>query len=276
MSSSASPTSAPLVHVALGETPGLAVVTLDRPQALNALSRRLRDELADTFDRLAADPRVRVLILTGRGRAFCAGLDVKELAQQGLAGVGEVRDPVAALARFPGPVIAAVNGPAITGGFELALACDVLLASTQAQFADTHARIGVMPGWGLSQRLPRMVGPSRAKALSLSGRVLSALQAERWGLVNEVLAPEELLPAAQRLAADMLAMQPALLQAYKRLIDDGLALPLGEALALEAERCREANARLQPQDIAAVQPGLFAQGRQAQRQPAPSPAPKTR
>ena len=250
----------PLLHVDL-DTDGLAVLTLDRPRVLNALSRRLRDELASAFDTLAADGRTRVVILTGRGRGFCAGLDVKELAEVGLAGTGEVRDPVEALLRFPGPVIAAVNGPAITGGFELALACDVLLASPEARFADTHLRIGVMPGWGLSQRLSRIVGPGRAKLLSLTGQPMDAADAERWGVVQRVLPGDALLAAARDVAAAMLAAPPDMLRAYKRLIDDGLAMPFGDALAMERRLGREANARVRPQDVAARRESLFARGR---------------
>ncbi|MEO8298426.1 MAG: enoyl-CoA hydratase [Burkholderiales bacterium] len=258
--------SAPLVLVERCE-PGYAVVTLNRPDAMNALSRRLRAELAAAIDALATDSAVRVLILTGQGRAFSAGIDVKELATLGLAGSDAVADPVAALARFTGPVIGAINGVAVTGGFELALACDVLLASTSARFADTHARIGVMPGWGLSQRLSRAIGISRAKELSLTGNYLGAEQAAQWGLVNRVVAPDELLPQARQLALDMLSVAPHMLTAYKRLIDDGFALPFGDAMALEARRSGEANTRLKPDDMAQHQQALFARGRSAAGQP---------
>ncbi|HYC56632.1 MAG TPA: enoyl-CoA hydratase-related protein [Candidatus Binatia bacterium] len=113
------------------------------------------------------------------------------------------------------PVIGAINGFAITGGFELALACDVLIASTQARFADTHARVGLVPGWGLSQRLSRAVGIYRAKEISLTGNYVSAEQAEHWGLVNRVVASQDLLPACRALAEDMLSCVPATLRAYK-------------------------------------------------------------
>jgi enoyl-CoA hydratase len=197
---------------------GYAVLTLNRPGAMNALSSGLRRALAETVDQLEADPAVRVLILTGAGRAFTAGLDLKELGVSGLSttrsGAGamqdavQVGDPVRSLARFSGPVIGAINGPAITGGFELALACDVLLASPQARFADTHARVGVMPGWGLSQKLSRVIGIYRAKELSLTGNFLSAEQALAWGLVNRVVPADELLPQARALARDMLSVIP--------------------------------------------------------------------
>src|SRR5206468_1937917 len=139
---------------------GCVLLTLNRPQAANALSLALRHELVAAIERCAADPDIRVLVLTGAGKAFCAGLDLKELgaSQDPSAALasGPELDPVLALRRFAGPVIGAINGVAVTGGFELALACDVLLASSSARFADTHARVGVIPGWGLSQLLPRL------------------------------------------------------------------------------------------------------------------------
>jgi enoyl-CoA hydratase len=238
---------------------GYAVLTLNRPGAMNALSSGLRRALAETVDQLEADPAVRVLILTGAGRAFTAGLDLKELGVSGLSttrsGAGamqdavQVGDPVRSLARFSGPVIGAINGPAITGGFELALACDVLLASPQARFADTHARVGVMPGWGLSQKLSRVIGIYRAKELSLTGNFLSAEQALAWGLVNRVVPADELLPQARALARDMLSVIPSMLVSYKRVIDDGYAASFGEGMRIERERADAANGGVRAEDI---------------------------
>lgn len=225
---------------------GLAVLTLNRPQQLNALSVALMDELAQRIDALAADPGVRVLILTGAGRAFCAGLDLKELGGgggslgQGELGTGRA-DPVAALGRCPKPVIGAINGAAVTGGFELALACDVLLASTQARFADTHARVGVAPGWGLSQRLSRAIGIYRAREVSLTGNWVSAEQAAAWGFVNRVFEPSALLPAARQLASDMMANLPEMLPRYKAVINDGFGLAFADGMALERERATAFN-----------------------------------
>ena len=177
----------------------VALVTLNRPTAMNALSRELRTAIADTFEKLEADPAVRVVILTGAGKAFCAGLDLKELGQgrDTVQGTVETKDPVTSIARFSGPIIGAINGVAITGGFELALACDVLICSSEARFADTHGRVGILPGWGLSQRLSRTIGIYRAKELSLTGNFLTAQQAADWGLANRVVAPDELIPAAK-------------------------------------------------------------------------------
>jgi enoyl-CoA hydratase len=226
---------------------GFAAVTLNRPAALNALSRALMARLADAIDALEADPAVRVLILTGAGRAFCAGLDLKELgsgaaALGGGANGGTPGDPVAALQRFSGPVIGAINGAAVTGGFELALACDVLLASPLARFADTHARIGVVPGWGLSQRLSRAIGIYRAREVSLTGNWVSAGQAAAWGLVNRVVPADELLNTARALALDMLGTLPEMLVRYKAVINEGFALSFGEAMQLERRRSAEFNA----------------------------------
>jgi enoyl-CoA hydratase len=232
---------------------GVAVVTLNRPQALNALSRELLDELARTIDELAVDPHVRVLILTGAGRGFCAGLDLKELGS-GRADIGKTTvtsrgDPVGALTRCRKPVIGAINGAAVTGGFELALACDVLLASSDARFADTHARVGLASGWGLSQKLSRAVGIYRAREISLGSRWVSAEQAAAWGFVNRVLPPGELMAAAHALATDMLQAQPGMLERYKSIIDDGFALPFGQGMALEAQRAREFNTSVSAADI---------------------------
>jgi len=150
---------------------GYAVLTLNRPEKLNALSIELRDELAAALAELRREAAVRVLILTGAGRAFCAGLDLNELSSgpSNSARAFEL-DVVSALLQFEGPVIGAINGVAATGGFELAMACDILLASTAAQFADTHAKVGLLPGWGLSVRLPRRIGLHRAKEMAFTAR----------------------------------------------------------------------------------------------------------
>jgi enoyl-CoA hydratase len=234
---------------------GVATLTLNRPKAMNALSRELRAAIVEAFTTLSFDPDVRVAILTGAGRAFCAGLDLKELGR-GEGSVGAVAtasggepDMMKAMDSFPGPIIGAINGVAVTGGFELALACDVLIASTEARFADTHARVGIMPGWGLSQKLSRAIGVYRAKELSLTGNYLDAAKAEAWGLVNSVVAPADLLPACHKLARDMLSVPDVGLRAYKRIIDDGFALPLGEALRLERTLSNAANRSVVAADV---------------------------
>ncbi|HNC68895.1 MAG TPA: enoyl-CoA hydratase-related protein, partial [Pseudomonadales bacterium] len=163
----------------------VATVTLNRPDAMNAFSAELRVALGNAFRELKADPQILVAIVTGAGRAFCAGMDLKELSSGGAGASGfdksvEGQDMAEAIAEFDGPVIAAVNGHAITAGFELALACDFIIASTSAKFADTHARVGILPGWGLSVRLPRLIGINRAKEISFTGNTVTAAQACEW------------------------------------------------------------------------------------------------
>jgi len=242
---------------------GYAVVTLNRPQAANALSRALRQAIADAFVALEADPQVRVVILTGAGKAFCAGLDLKELAESSGAVSGPVAsDPAAAMAAFTGPIIGAINGAAVTGGFEIALACDVLLASESARFADTHARVGVMPGWGLSQRLPRAIGISRAKELSLTGNYLPARLACDWGLVNRVVAADDLLAQARALAGDMLGVLPHMLPAMKRVIDEGFGMSFAEGMKHERAASRAANSQVRGDAMKERNAAIFARGRQ--------------
>ena len=246
---------------------GVATVTLNRPQAMNALSRALRAEIVRAFDALRSAADVGVVVLTGAGRAFCAGLDLKELGgETGAAGDAQPAvvdgEVVAAVSRCEQPVIGAINGFAITGGFELALACDVLIASTEARFADTHARVGIMPGWGLSQRLSRTIGIYRAKEVSLTGNYLSAAQAEAWGLVNRVVAPEALLPTCHALARDMLSCVPNVLRRYKQVIDAGYAETFAGGLAVEAAAAREHARGLTPELLAARRTAVQQRGRE--------------
>jgi enoyl-CoA hydratase len=247
---------------------GVAVVTLNRPEAMNALSKALRAELAAVMREMDRRDDVRVVVLTGAGeRAFTAGLDLKELGSDASAmgdATGETAEanPVKAIEQCSKPVVGAVNGVAITGGFELALACDVLIASERARFADTHARVGIMPGWGLSQKLSRLLGIYRAKELSLSGNFLDAVTAERWGLVNRVVPAGELLAVAKSLAADMATIEPGFSAAYKRLIDDGFAVGFGEGMALEHARSSAANRGVSPDEVAKRREAVQQRGRQ--------------
>ncbi len=242
---------------------GIATLTLNRPKAMNALSRELRGAIAKTFRDLKEDEDVRVAILTGAGKAFCAGLDLKEMsegrapASDSAADVGlmeSIRD-------FDRPIIGGINGFAITGGFELALACDVLIASSEARFADTHARVGIMPGWGLSQKLSRAIGISRAKELSLTGNYLSAEQANAWGLVNRVVAPDQLMPACRALAEDMLSCVPEVQRLYLRVIDEGFAASFGDGMKIEAKNAREQAHLVTAEKIAERREKVQARGR---------------
>src|SRR5262245_41215431 len=242
---------------------GVTVVTLNRPEALNALSRALRGAIVETFERLRHDTATEVVILTGAGRAFTAGIDLKELGGERDPDPGSVsdRDLARSFGELGKPIIGAINGYAITGGFEIALMCDFLIASTAARFADTHARVGVVPGWGLSQKLPRLIGINRAKELSLTGNFLSAEQAEEWGLVNRVVAPADLLPTCLTLARDMLSCEPKTIRAYKALIDRGFGLPFAEAIALERDTSREHVKQVSAADVAARRQAIQARGR---------------
>lgn len=249
--------------VLLDKRDGYAIVTLNRPDEMNALSRELRADFVAAFDACTADEAIRVVILTGNGRAFCAGFDLKELSFSGEGDASTEADNVIARAmdRFDGPIIGAINGHAITGGFEMALACDILLASENVRFADTHARVGMLPGWGLSQKLPRLIGLSRAKEMCFTGAPVFAQQAYEWGLVNHVLAADALLPKAIEMAEAMCACVPHVLKQYKPLIDEGYSMPLNEALEWEETRAiasaKQASAAL----ISARRESVLARGR---------------
>jgi enoyl-CoA hydratase len=245
----------------------VGLIRINRPQAMNALNRALRARLAEVMRAVDADDNVRAVILTGAGeRAFTAGLDLKELGSEaGALGSANATDPadnpVKAIELCKKPVIGAINGVAITGGFEVALACDVLIASENARFADTHARVGIVPGWGLSQKLSRMIGISRAKELAFTGNFLDAAAAHSWGLVNHVVPADELLPLARKLAGDMAGIDPAFLGFYKSLIDDGYAASFGEGLKLEAQRSSAANSAVAPEEVEARRAAVQERGR---------------
>lgn len=189
----------------------IATITLNRPEARNALSSEVLRLLPERMLQADADPEVDVVVLTGTDPAFCAGLDLKELGSTGgnLGATGADGRPNASGVRgpFPAmtkPVIGAVNGVAITGGFELALNCDFLVASERAKFGDTHTRVGVMPGWGLTVLLPQAIGVRRAREMSFTGNFMLADEALQFGLVNHVVAHDELIPVTRRLALDII------------------------------------------------------------------------
>ena len=179
----------------------IATVTLNRPEARNALSSEVLRRLPEAMQQAEDDADVDVVILTGADPAFCAGLDLKELGSSG-ANLGVVggRRPFPAMTK---PLIGAVNGVAITGGFELALNCDFLVASEHAKFGDTHSRVGVMPGWGLTVLLPQAIGVRRAREMSWTGNFMLADEALQFGLVNHVVPHAELMPFTRRLALDI-------------------------------------------------------------------------
>lgn len=238
----------------------VAVITLNRPQAMNAISLALRTAIAETFRELQQDDSIAAAIITGNGRAFCAGLDLKELSAGGSIESIEYEDTVPAILAFDRPIIGAINGVAATGGFELALMCDVLIASTAARFSDTHARLGIVPGWGLSQRLARIIGPNRARELHFTGNYLSAEKAEAWGLVSRLVEPDQLLPTALSLAADMAGCNREALKAMKQVVNEGLSMTLAEGLKFEKLTAHYANKSITKNDIGAKREEVISRG----------------
>jgi len=202
---------------------GIAVVTMNRPQALNAFNSEQLDLLAAAFDALGQNRSVRVVILTGAGdRAFAAGADIKEMVDLtpagGLAFGRKGQALTSAIERLPQPVIAGVNGYAFGGGCELAIACDIRLASENARFAQPEVSLGIPPGWGGTQRLPRLVGPGLAAEMIYTGRQVHAEEAHRIGLVNAVYPLDQLMPVAQEMAAHIARNSSAAVRASKNLI----------------------------------------------------------
>jgi enoyl-CoA hydratase/carnithine racemase len=220
---------------------GVARVVLNRPEALNALSRAVNLRLLEVATELAASRAVRAVVLSGAGeKAFCAGADLKERKGVSAAESGPYVDAISgaidAIARLPRPTIAAINGHAFGGGLELALACDFRIAVTGAEFALTEVRLGILPGAGGTQRLPRLIGAARAKELILLGRRIDAARALAIGMVNEVVPPKGLDEAVERLLSELFGCAPISVSKAKEAIDGGLDLPLTEGLALE-RRC---------------------------------------
>ncbi|MET7770838.1 enoyl-CoA hydratase [Nocardia sp. NPDC005366] len=242
---------------------GVRILTLHRPGARNALTSSLIDALRRALAAADADDRVDVVILTGADPAFCAGLDLRELGATGgnaaqIADEVPVGHPWRPLSK---PVIGAVNGAAITGGLELALACDFLIASDRARFADTHARVGVLPGWGLTARLPAAVGRGFARRMSLSGDFVDAATALRVGLVTEVVSHDQLLPTAMEVAVSVVGNDQAgvrtLLESYRR-AEDHLVDP---ALAVEDATSRAWMANFDPTRVADRRAAVTDRGR---------------
>jgi enoyl-CoA hydratase len=242
--------------VTLSTEARIATVTLNRPAARNALSREVRRLLPKVMTQADADDSVDAVVLTGADPAFCAGLDLKELG----AGDASLQDAGATGAPtdrrngpFPPmtkPVIGAVNGVAITGGLELALACDFLVASDRARFADTHARVGIQPGWGLTVLLPQAVGVRRAREMSATGNFVDAPTALTWGLVNHVVPHDDLLGFARRLATDISSNDRHAVETIYATYDQGSLLTAGDAWDLESRVAADwQGAGLDPADI---------------------------
>ncbi|MFC1984861.1 enoyl-CoA hydratase [Chloroflexota bacterium] len=210
----------------------IAKITLNRPDVLNAINSVMRDELIQAMGEIAKNDDIGVLILTGAGRAFCAGRDLKEALrfEQATSNTVGAMEKIRDLSI---PTICAVNGYAVTGGLELVISFDIIVASENAMFADTHARAGLVPGGGMSQLLPRLVGPNRAKELSFTGKYIPAQEALRIGLVNRVVPADQLLPVAEEMAKDILSCNQMALQKGKYLINKGMNNTLEAGLVLE-------------------------------------------
>lgn len=197
-------------------------------------------DMAKAFKSFDADNSVRVVILSGSGPSFCSGVDLTAAEDVFKGDVKDMEsDLVYQMEKCRKVIIGAINGFAVTAGFEIALACDVLVASKTAKFMDTHARFGIFPSWGLSQKLSRMIGPNRAREVSLTAMPVTADQAERWGLVNHVVEGNELMKKAQEVAQAIIKNNQDLVLRYKAVINDGLKRDLGHALALEKERAHD-------------------------------------
>lgn len=216
-------------------TGGVTLLTLNRPDKLNALSKAVLEQLRDALGRALEDPSVGCVVLTGAGRAFSAGADVSDMLERG---VDSYADPIrlacwSAVERFAKPLIAAVNGFALGGGLELALLCDIVIASETAKFAAPEIKIGSFPGDGGTQRLPRLVGKSFAMQMVLTGMTVDARLAERKGLVSELLPHEQLLPRALEIGREIALKSTAITPYAKRAVKAADELPLAEGIALE-------------------------------------------
>jgi enoyl-CoA hydratase len=217
----------------------VATITLNRPDALNALSSSLLDDLDSAVARLDEDPDVHGAIVTGAGRAFVAGADIEEIhaldRASGSAFALRGQGVFTRIERLDKPVIAAVNGFALGGGCELAMACHVRIASTRARFGQPEVKLGILPGFGGTQRLPRIVGRGLATEITLSGRMVDAEEALRIGLVNQVVEPDDLQARAREVLGTILANGPRAVAASLVAIREGLDMTLDEGLALEAK-----------------------------------------
>ena len=223
----------------------VAVVTLNRPEARNAIDAELGRALPEAIRRCDAIDTVRAIVITGADPAFCAGFDLRDVTSGKKKGENVHPGYWGALPPTRVPIIGAINGAAVTGGFEIALACDFLVASDRARFADSHARVGMIPGWGLTVVLPRLIGTARARRMSLTAEFVDAATALEWGLVTEVVPHERLVPRAIELATSIAANHPEAVTAIRSLyaevdpIDDAMSTENARARAWAARRARD-------------------------------------
>ncbi|WP_042223656.1 enoyl-CoA hydratase [Oceanobacillus manasiensis] len=216
----------------------IGVITLNRPKAANALSRELLDELSEHIRLISQSPSIRCLIVTGAGhKAFCAGADLKERKEmtetQVMQAVNYIGETITALENLPIPIIAAINGAAYGGGLELALASDIRIAGNQAKLGLTETSLAIIPGAGGTQRLPRLIGPGQAKRLIYTGNPISASEAYRLGLVEEITEPENVIEKATEMARKIASNGPIAIRQAKLAIDAGMQVDIRTALRVE-------------------------------------------
>lgn len=243
---------------------GVATVTLNRPHQHNALSRELRNNLQLAIEGMEADGNVRVIIFTGAGdKAFSAGADLKELENDPLRPeeVGVDCPVMQAFARLTKPTIAAVNGYAVAGGFELVANCDIIVAASNARFADTHARVGVVPAWGLSQYLAMLIGPVRARYLAFTGNYLDAETAKSWGLALDVVPLDQLMLYCLGIARDILSCDRETLIDIRQAMRTGLHTSIEEGLQLEATLVKQGLRRFEASKFGSIRRAVFNRGK---------------
>jgi enoyl-CoA hydratase len=211
------------------------VLTINRPEARNSLNTSLIEALYAALCEADADPSAQAVVLTGADPAFCAGVDLKQAQSEGSAYFEryQTHNCITKVAEMVTPVIGAINGPVFTGGLEMALGCDFLIASERAVFADTHARVGILPGGGMTARLPQLIGAAMARRLSMTGEVIDAAHAQRIGLVTEVVAHDRLLARAVELATQIAEVPAPIMAGLKQIYVTGSAAVTDPALAAE-------------------------------------------
>ena len=222
-------------NIILEKEENIAIITFNRPEAMNALNNQTRAEFRAAIDDVASDDEVKVLILTGSGKAFVAGSDIKEFNATTPFAAHNIRRLGEMVEQLEKPVIAAVNGFCLGGGNEIAMGCDIIIASEKAKFGQTEINIGIIPGGGGTQRLPRLIGVCRAKELIYTGDIIRAEEADRLGLVNRVVPMDELMPAAKELAKKIAAKSAAALKLAKTAINRGMQTNLESGLKYEYE-----------------------------------------
>jgi enoyl-CoA hydratase len=218
---------------------GIAYVTVNRPKSLNALSTEVLDELIAAFDKLDKDPEVQIAILTGEGRAFVAGADISQMVNlTGIEGQDMMKQGAKVMnfiENISKPVIGAINGFALGGGCELAMACDIRVASEKAQFGQPEVNLGIIPGFGGTVRLPKLVGKSMAKYLIMTADMIGAEEAKSIGLVEKVVAPEALMEECEKIAKTIMSKAPIAISVAKTVINNAYSLDYRAGSALEVE-----------------------------------------